>query len=272
MIGKTIAKLRKRKGATQEELAHATLVTTQAVSKWENGGAPDIELLPTIADFLGVSIDELFSRPESCGDLENALTRAVNALNGEQRFAAAHSLCWVLQRAIYGAGTWNPDTDGLDAMPDTHGVYSFTFRNAGIASMCLDPERPYFMLFPESESRTRALLQGESLVELFRLLADEDAFDALLLLHRRNGKPFTSALLEKQLGIAHGKAEEILRAFGRMDLVDSSELELDDKLTTIYSFNPNPAILTFLTAARELVNRPHRFTIYASDREFPLLR
>ena len=62
MIGKQIASLRKEKGIKQEELAKYVGVSTQAVSKWENGGVPDIELLPKISDFFSVSIDSLFGR------------------------------------------------------------------------------------------------------------------------------------------------------------------------------------------------------------------
>ncbi len=53
--------LRKAKGVTQEEMACALNVSAQAVSKWENGAAqPDIQLLPKIAEYFSVSIDELF--------------------------------------------------------------------------------------------------------------------------------------------------------------------------------------------------------------------
>lgn len=51
MIGKQIAAMRKEKGIRQEELAVFAGVSTQAVSKWENGGVPDTELIPKIADF-----------------------------------------------------------------------------------------------------------------------------------------------------------------------------------------------------------------------------
>ena len=62
MIGKQIAAMRKEKGIRQEELAVFAGVSTQAVSKWENGGVPDTELIPKIADFFSVSIDTLFGR------------------------------------------------------------------------------------------------------------------------------------------------------------------------------------------------------------------
>ena len=59
IISENIKKLRKAKGMTQEELAEAVNVTFQAVSKWENGGTPDIEMLPLLANTFGVTIDEL---------------------------------------------------------------------------------------------------------------------------------------------------------------------------------------------------------------------
>ena len=59
MIGENIKKLRKAKGMTQEELAEKACVSYQAVSKWENGGSPDIEMLPVLANTFGVTIDEL---------------------------------------------------------------------------------------------------------------------------------------------------------------------------------------------------------------------
>ena len=61
-IGKTIKKLRAEKGATQEDLAKYLNITFQSVSKWETGAAtPDTALLPQIAVFFGVAIDDLFS-------------------------------------------------------------------------------------------------------------------------------------------------------------------------------------------------------------------
>lgn len=52
--------LRKQKGLTQEELAETFGVTSQSISKWELGiNYPDITILPMIAQFYKVSIDEL---------------------------------------------------------------------------------------------------------------------------------------------------------------------------------------------------------------------
>ena len=60
-IGQKIRALRRRDSRTQEALAEAIGVTAQAVSRWEaNGGYPDMEMIPSIANYFGVSIDELF--------------------------------------------------------------------------------------------------------------------------------------------------------------------------------------------------------------------
>lgn len=59
-LNEQIAFLRKAKGITQEELAQALGVTNQAVSKWESTQCcPDIQLLPDIATYFDVSIDQL---------------------------------------------------------------------------------------------------------------------------------------------------------------------------------------------------------------------
>lgn len=60
-LGEIIARLRKEKGMTQEDLARELNISYQAVSKWENGiSSPDISNIKAIAQLFGVSIDSLF--------------------------------------------------------------------------------------------------------------------------------------------------------------------------------------------------------------------
>lgn len=59
-LGSKLKTLRKQRDISQEVLAKYLGVSFQAVSKWETGAAmPDISLLPALASFFGVSIDEL---------------------------------------------------------------------------------------------------------------------------------------------------------------------------------------------------------------------
>jgi len=65
MIGEKLRKLRRDRDMTQEMLASAFGVSPQAISKWECGdGYPDITMLPMIANYFKVTIDELMGNDE----------------------------------------------------------------------------------------------------------------------------------------------------------------------------------------------------------------
>lgn len=79
-LGDKIRELRKRDGRTQENLADALGVTCQAVSRWEqNSTFPDMTLIPSIANYFGVSIDQLFG-------YENDRDRRIAAIIEETRY------------------------------------------------------------------------------------------------------------------------------------------------------------------------------------------
>ena len=74
ILGDRIKEFRQRDGRTQDALAGELGVTAQAVSRWEKGICyPDMELIPSIANYFGVSIDELFG-------YDNERTKKVDAL------------------------------------------------------------------------------------------------------------------------------------------------------------------------------------------------
>ena len=61
-MGKEIRRLRDIRGITQEALAEALNVAPQTVSKWERSSSmPDVQMLPQIAVYFGVTIDQLFA-------------------------------------------------------------------------------------------------------------------------------------------------------------------------------------------------------------------
>lgn len=76
-IGENIKRLRKSRDITQEQFAELIGVSNVAVSKWERGETyPDIALLPVIAGFFCVSLDELmgYSKSISDADIENIIS------------------------------------------------------------------------------------------------------------------------------------------------------------------------------------------------------
>ena len=57
--------LRRNAEMTQEEISVALGVSPQAVSRWETGATyPDIEMLPVIAEYFSVSLEELLGVDE----------------------------------------------------------------------------------------------------------------------------------------------------------------------------------------------------------------
>ena len=78
-LGEKIKALRKRDGRRQDDLAAALGVTNQAVSRWEaNKGYPDMEMIPAIANYFHVSIDELFGYDN---DRESRLASYIEEIN-----------------------------------------------------------------------------------------------------------------------------------------------------------------------------------------------
>lgn len=81
-LGKRMKELRQRDGRTQEDLARALGVTSQAVSRWEKGICyPDMEMIPSMANFFGVSIDELFGYQNGRAEKIDALANKIEEMN-----------------------------------------------------------------------------------------------------------------------------------------------------------------------------------------------
>ena len=76
-FAKKCRELRMKKAVTQEQIATALNLSSQAISKWENGVTlPDITLLPELSVYFGVTIDELFDITD-----EKHLTRIQNMVS-----------------------------------------------------------------------------------------------------------------------------------------------------------------------------------------------
>lgn len=109
-IGERLKHLRCERGITQEKLAEALEVSCQSVSRWELGVCyPDVELLPVIANYFDVTLDDLvgMNRMRSAQTRNRIFTRAL-ALEKQGDWLAAIE---VLREAI----RTYPNDDGLRA-------------------------------------------------------------------------------------------------------------------------------------------------------------
>lgn len=87
-IGEKLKKLRRARDLTQEEMAAHLGISFQAVSKWERGdGYPDITILPVLASYFGVTVDELLGMNEIAA---REAYRQVNLAWAEDNRAGRH--------------------------------------------------------------------------------------------------------------------------------------------------------------------------------------
>ncbi len=128
-MGQFIAELRKEKKMTQKDLATQLNITDKAISKWERGlSYPDITLLTSIADILGVTTSELLNGQRSETTASKDIEKTIdNALSYAEKSAkrkivsfqnvltisfsilllAGIIVCSVCDAAISGAFTWS---------------------------------------------------------------------------------------------------------------------------------------------------------------------
>ncbi|OPJ60390.1 helix-turn-helix domain-containing protein [Clostridium oryzae] len=94
-IGSKIATNRKKKGITQEQLADFLCVSKPAVSKWESGQSyPDITLLPLLATYFNISVDELLGyEPQMCKEDIKKLYYELSKKFVSEPFETVYSKC-----------------------------------------------------------------------------------------------------------------------------------------------------------------------------------
>lgn len=182
-IGETIKNLRKEREITQEEFAEVLGVSCQSVSRWENDSCyPDIELIPTIADFFGISTDRLMGVDETkekkaVNSYLEAFQEAISkgnideciriARKGVKEFPNNYVLLNKLMYALFGSG----DDDG-NRPKNSWGDVWLDFDIAKRYALMGDTDNMYehlhlaveeakaFDKFPD-EQKYRAVLVGE---------------------------------------------------------------------------------------------------------------
>lgn len=130
-INEQIAFLRKERGITQEALANALGVTNQSVSKWEASiCCPDIQLLPDIARFFGVTVDSLLGceTTESKTDTFLRVKNMLSRLPSNEIFETAFNLAMLLHDGIASEGFVNnlPYKFSEDYASDEHKKWGYS--------------------------------------------------------------------------------------------------------------------------------------------------
>ncbi len=262
-IGIKIKELRIKKNITQEEVAKALKISTQAVSKWENGGSPDLELVPAIAKYFHVSIDYLFGLPVN--DYENIEEKIVKYLEmlfeqGEEVVInKIFELAFYMETALFNVDNIKNYT--LDKIIKSGGCNSQYISEHGLIITSLKKNKKFFGCFPlPKEGSYNELLKNKVLyLEFFKDLSDETFFDALVFLYTRKNLSFTTELFINELNIDIDTANKIISRLLKYQLLSKNVLELNDQNMDTYRLRVNPAIIGLLAFTDLMVKRPNAF-------------
>ncbi len=290
-LGKNIAALRRERGLTQEQLGQMLNVSGQAVSKWEKGGTPDAEMLPSIADRLGVTIDTLYGRDhQPTEDMAQTLTRWLAAIPAEQRMNALFRLlCSTFQRPYY------VDDEALAKMMEAvfrlplKSCYSTGMINhteeqlwlrselalsTGLQLGVLAEDCPMFLLLPEPEGGYGVnLADNENYRTLFAALALPGALELLRFLYgKEKGAAYSAEAISKASGVAMEDVQTAFTAMLKCNLVSQSTVELISGTTEIYALHSSNAFVPFLLLARWIFDKTDSFFCRWEDRAAPILK
>lgn len=287
-IGKNIAKLRREQNMTQEQLGQALGISGQAVSKWENGGTPDAEMLPAIADKLGVTIDTLFGREwKKADDMTDSLITWMKSIPySERMYELFKLLCATFQSPYFmnneaiedlASGLELPmksciSANMINPNDDPMWIRSAFVLDSGLQLGVPAEDCPFFLLAPEPEQGYAAnFSDNDKYRELFASLSLPGALELLYYLYSQKTKYYSAPALAKKTGITPEKAEEILHAFSECGIVDSTELETDSGTMNVYILRPCDAFVPFMLLSRWMCDKNDAFICNWNARKKPLL-
>lgn len=282
LIGGQITKFRKAAGLTQEELGRAVGVSTQAVSRWECGGAPDVSLLPAVADTLHVTVDALFGReggaPENMGD---TIRRWMEALPENRRMDELVRLLWVAFKYMMAMATSAPLSDvgflkQCELLDRTDGemilLQSMLELEEGLMlGVCAD-DMSFMTIYPEPEAGYAAYFSdNDSYRRLFDALAQPDSLELMLYLHSEKARLYLPEAVAQRMGIDIQRAEAAMARLESVRILEGMELELESGTVKAYRIRDNGALIPLLYSSRQIMQKEGYYSCWV-DRERPWLQ
>lgn len=266
MFNGMLKQIRKEKGFTQEQLAEAVGVSPQAVSKWEQNGFPDAALLPEIADFLGVTIDELFGRKSENISFYDRFLKYLADVPQTERIQRIFELCRLTGASMLGVEEYN------EFLFSNIGGYSYTqgTYDSGYLQCRLHSDRPYYLLVPEPEKGYESVVPyDEAFVRLFELLATPYALRTMYFLETRQSTFFNSKTLVREFGISKKCADDIIEKMLKLDFIWEADFDSGANSEKIYQYKVGIDFVSFMYFAQVLLYPPHGFTFSESSRNKP---
>lgn len=284
-LGENIAQLRKAAGMTQEDLGKAVSVSTQAVSRWERGGMPDIGLLPAIADVFGVTVDTLLGHTVlNVSYLEDLIQRDILKTAPEERISRVYHLAWLMMK--YAACSYCSDSDtffnfmtssenverrGVEH-PEKVPIVTQMSHDTGIMQAATAADYQYLLLMPEPEAGFASVMKDcEAYQQFFSFLGKPHRLEMLAFMNTVSPTEyFTAELAAQKMEIEPQLAAEILKELSGYRLVRDISVQSPEGVQHIYHATDETVLVPFLSLATELMRTQDTFCL-APFRHKPLL-
>lgn len=257
MLSERIAALRKERGLTQEQLGKMAGVSSQAVGKWEKGGAPDVELLPVLSRQLGVTMDALFGlEGGEQVDVEDAVGRWLRGFPNKERMEQFCRLVWASVKYFLPDGLSLPEIGYLetcqpDLGDDDRLMLSQCWGGDGILLDIHAEDLSFVTLWPKPEKGYAQWFAPKSEYRrLFALLARPGCLELLEYLHSRKLSYFSPIVAAKHLKMPRETAEELLDALAERSILRSVNLEVEDGEVKAYRVAEPLKLVPFLYLTR----------------------
>lgn len=226
-----IAKLRRDKKITQEQLAQFVGVTKASVSKWETGQSmPDVLMLPQLATFFDVTIDELLGYEPQ--------------LSAEQSIKIYRELCTAFVEEPF----WQVMEKSRKLAHQYYSCYPFLYR---ICLLWMN----HFMLAKEEERQREILLEAQEICSRIinnckdiALCNDVVHVNASITLLLGDARAVIDVLEELQnpIRISNQSSAVLIKAYEMVN-----EMEKADRYTQISMYNQ---LITLVGCATEYIN------------------
>ena len=279
-IGEKIAKYRKLKGYTQEQLGEFLGVSGQAVSKWENGGVPDTYLLPNIAKVLGVSVDILFGVEKKISDytkdeiLDDLFKFCLQKTNCKEDkidfFEFMFETIWTLQSAYFGNESRTMLKDIIEKNSGNQQITSQIINDEGTTYLSLVENFPFFCAVGDTPEISKKLLSEKNFAEFFSLLASEEGMKAIIFTQTATEtSQYTADMIAKKIGITLENFLEVEPLLVKYGLLNEDSLTLDDNVIKVYHKWSNPELRPLLIMAYQFINARQCYYDFTCNRTKP---
>ena len=279
LLGAQITKFRKAAGLTQEDLGRAVGVTTQAVSRWENGGAPDVTLLPAIADKLHVTVDALFGREGGAPqDMGETLARWIRTVPEGTQLDQLCRLIFEAMKAVtfnnYSISAGYMLKSEMDTPDGNKAILPCisTLDEGQIVGVFAE-DMPFAAVIPEpADGYAAHFASNDEYRRLFAALSQPLALEVMLHMASIENKFYTPGAVAKRMKLPAEQIEKIFSALLEANLLRQLDLESDTGATDAYAIRKDRYLVPFLYYAR-LMADPYGYNgIYWDPRKAPILR